>query len=432
MRNVCNTLLALGLCGALDLRADHFAAQNGQEPAWPYTSLNTAASNIQEALHAAADGATVWVDDGVYYAPPQAINNLGTNVVSITNAVALHSIHGHAAAIINGGGSNRCVDFSVAAASCAFGPAVLDGFTLTNGYSYIRGAGIQIYGYDDGTGIVRNCVISGNVVGKDTEYAYAGGGGIFSYNNVGFLPVISNCLVRGNRAENISSLTNTLSGGGIFMRALATIVDCNIEGNSSSYLGGGIYLSLPQTVMDRCKVVGNTAASGGGGIYLRGIGLDLRNCLVASNSAISGAGIFTYKAGAIPVYNCTFVSNVFQIGVDCLNGDFQNNIMESLIINAEATVTGYNNCLPSLPGVGEWNNTIVTTNNPGYIGFTDSAAGNYRLAPESPCVNAGNDQLEWLKDSRDLDRRRRIDRMYGLPDIGCYEYLPGGAIFGIR
>ncbi len=209
MRNIFNALLVLGLCGTVALRADHFVAQNGQEPVWPYTNLNTAASNIQEALHAAADGATVWVDDGVYYTPPNPSEQYGTNVVSITNAITLRSINGPAAAIINGGGSNRCVDIIVAAASCAFGPAVLDGFTLTNGYSYIRGAGIQIYGYDDGTGIVRNCVISGNVVGKDTEYPYAGGGGIFSYNNVGFQPVISNCLVRGNRAENISSLTNT-------------------------------------------------------------------------------------------------------------------------------------------------------------------------------------------------------------------------------
>ncbi len=186
------------------------------------------------------------------------------------------------------------------------------------------------------------------------------------------------------------------------------------------------------TLMDRCTVVGNTADSGGGGIYLRGASLDLRNCLVASNSAISGSGIFIYNTSVIPIYNCTFVSNLFQFGNTCNNGDLQNNIIESLTVSSGTTVTGYNNCLPSLPGVGEWNNTIVTTNNLDFVGFADSAAGNYRLTPESPCVNAGNDQLEWLKDSWDLDRHRRIDRVYGLPDIGCYEYLPGGTLFGLR
>ncbi len=71
----------------------------------------------------------------------------------------------------------------------------------------------------------------------------------------------------------------------------------------------------------------------------------------------------------------------------------QNNIDESLTVGSGTTVTGYNNCLPSLPGVGD-GTTIVTTNNLDFVGFADSAAGNYRLTPESPCVNAGNDQLQ--------------------------------------
>ena len=432
MQNLHKILFALLLCSAAGLRADHYVAQNGQQPEWPFTNMTTAASNIQDAVNAAVNGAVVWVDDGEYYTPPQATVNLGTNVVSITNAITLRSINGPAAAIINGGGSNRCVDINVAAASCAFGPAVLDGFTLTNGYSYIRGGGIQVYGYAVGTGIVQNCVISGNVIGKATEYAYAGGGGIFSYNSVGFSPVISNCLVRGNRSFNLSSLTNVAGGGGLWFRALGLVVDCTFTENETENVGGGIYLNVPRSVVDRCVVVSNTAIISGGGIYQRGISMDLRNCLVTHNSAPSGSGLFIYSTTVAPVYNCTFMSNRFQFGSSVLNGDMQNNIIEDMIVSAGTTVTGYNNCLSSMPAYGEWNNTIVTTNNPGHIGFVDTAAGNFRLIPASPCVNAGANQLDWLGGARDLDRHRRIDRFSGTPDIGCYEYIHSGSLFGLR
>ncbi len=431
MRKAVKSLLVLGLCSALHLRADHYVAQNGQEPEWPYATLNTAASNIQDAVNAATNGALVWVHAGEYYTPTNAVfADNGTSVVCISNAITLRSVNGAASTIIDGGGSNRCVYINVSAANCAFGPAILDGFTLTNGYSILRGAGVVIAGGAAGTGVVQNCVVSGNAVGKAIENAWAGGGGIYAYNSLGFIPVVSNCLVRGNRVFNVSVVTNGL-GGGIFLRVLGQVVDCTITENSSDGYGGGFYLNSPRSLLDRCLIVSNTAASGGG-LYARSTSMELRNCQIANNSAASGSGLFFYSFTNVPIYNCTFVNNTFQIGNQVANGDLRNNIIQSLIINADATITGYNNCLPSIPVVGEWNNTIVTTNNLDYVGFVNLAAGNYRLTPESPCVNVGNDQLEWLKDSRDLDRHQRIDRFYGLPDIGCYEYLPGGTVFGLR
>ncbi len=192
MRNIFNALLVLGLCGTVALRADHFVAQNGQEPVWPYTNLNTAASNIR-ALHAAADGATVWVDDGVYYTPPQSFRQYGTNVVSITNAaITLRSINGPAAAIINGGGSNESALISLSPRPVApSGRSLLDGFTHEQLFLYTRAAS-KFTVMTTRTGIVRNCVISGNVVASIPLRRRRD----VSYNNVGFQPVISNCLVR--------------------------------------------------------------------------------------------------------------------------------------------------------------------------------------------------------------------------------------------
>ena len=54
-----------------------------------------------------------------------------------------------------------------------------------------------------------------------------------------------------------------------------------------------------------------------------------------------------------------------------------------------------------------------------------AAAGNYRVRPSSPCVNAGVTQ-SWMSAGVDLDNYPRIDRFYGRVDIGAYEYRPTG------
>ena len=74
------TWLALALPAS---RADYYAAQNGQTPAGPYTSWETAASNIQDAVNAAANNSTVWVGAGRYTVPTNAVFYTTTNVVYI-------------------------------------------------------------------------------------------------------------------------------------------------------------------------------------------------------------------------------------------------------------------------------------------------------------------------------------------------------------
>jgi hypothetical protein len=68
------------------------------------------------------------------------------------------------------------------------------------------------------------------------------------------------------------------------------------------------------------------------------------------------------------------------------------------------------------------------TNDPCLVNL---AAGDYRLAPYSPCVNAGTN-LPWLAEDVDLDGRTRIDRFSRLVDMGCYEHVPQGMILNLR
>ncbi len=63
--------------------------------------------------------------------------------------------------------------------------------------------------------------------------------------------------------------------------------------------------------------------------------------------------------------------------------------------------------------------------------FADLAGGNYRLAPSSPCINGAATQDRGAA-ALDLDRHRRVDPFWRLPDMGCYEFRPPGTLVGFQ
>ncbi len=80
---------------------------------------------------------------------------------------------------------------------------------------------------------------------------------------------------------------------------------------------------------------------------------------------------------------------------------------------------------------GEWKISAVDgtgniTNDPFFI---DKDSGNWRLTPNSPCVNQGFNQ-DWMTNSYDLDNRIRI--RYGTVDMGAYELIYEGSIYMFR
>lgn len=62
--------------------------------------------------------------------------------------------------------------------------------------------------------------------------------------------------------------------------------------------------------------------------------------------------------------------------------------------------------------------------------FIDKDSGNWRLKPGSPCVNAG--VIRAGMQAVDIDGRRRLDKFSELLDMGCYEYVPSGVMFGFQ
>ena len=243
--------------------SDRYVNSSNPTPAEPYTTWETAATNIQQAVDAATDGDTIHVAPGVYdQEPGRKIPGYRlTNCVYVSKAVILRSEAGPEATIIQGRGMR-----------CAFldNQAVLDGFTLTGGgvlygqdilASDMRSSGVL----SRNSAVVTNCIISGNTG------TYGGGAGYVS---------LYNCRLTGNGAW---------IGGGAYR---STLHNCHLTGNAASDSGGGTI----ESTLDNCVLVGNHADSLAGGAW----GGTLYNCTIVSNTAGGSAG----------AYNATLINSI--------------------------------------------------------------------------------------------------------------------------
>lgn len=212
----------------------------GVNPSGEFTSWATAATNIQAAVSIATNNSLVLVASGHYRL---------TNQIVIASAITLRSDKNGA---LDPAGTildaqypsylNRCIYINNAA-------AVVEGFTLTNGYA----AATDLTGLGGGAylnlkGSVRNCVIAGN-------RAWKGGGGAYLHQG----GVLSGCTVVGNVA-----MTNDIGyGGGAYVSVPHTIAglitNCLFQGNSARR-GGGVNLGNDNETLGGSTLVGRIHA----------------------------------------------------------------------------------------------------------------------------------------------------------------------------
>ncbi|MCH7700181.1 MAG: hypothetical protein IID37_00710 [Planctomycetes bacterium] len=234
----------------------------------------------------------------------------------------------------------------------------ISGFTITNGgMTGTHAAGVHA----SGSAMVSHNVITNNVADKD-------GGGVTAWGNA---------VVRNNR---ITFNTSGDVGGGVAAVGNSLIIDNYIAFNHAATGGGGVGALYNSTVRNNTIVFNSTAGGGGnedgGGGILAGFFPVLQNNIVAFSS--DGIGIHVAVGSAVTAdFNCVFG-------------------------NLEGNYSG-----DAVPGPNDLNVDPQLDND------------GLHLQSSSPCVDAGDPDLDRLADETDIDHEDRIQNER--VDIGADE-----------
>jgi hypothetical protein len=262
-----------------------------------------------------------------------------------------------------------------------------------------------IYSAGSKNTVIRNCFIANNYVSN-----YCGG----VYNNSG-KTIIENSVITNNSAS---------SSGGVFSSGDITVSKCAITNNTSRGAGsngGGVILSGGKALIENSIVSGNTATYGAG--ISSQCDATIVNSVISKNN---GQGIYTSQS--MKLYN-NIISNNSSHGIrnvysttehQIINNDFYSNgtanfyqCNEYLGVNVTTNANG-DPCDP-------WYNITLDPK------FTNSAGGDFTITGDSPCIDAGVNEIEGYDSSiTDFFGYYRYWDGDGngseIVDIGFYEY----------
>jgi predicted outer membrane repeat protein len=264
---------------------------------------------------------------------------------------------------------------------------ILDGFTITKGWSAgisgsESGGGINI---NDGAGLhIHRCVIEDNTAG---DY----GGGVHVTASA---PTFTLCTMRNNGANGYGGGMAALFGSDV------KVISCVFTGNSAGN-GGGIAVKNYSllTVVNSDFHLNSTYSPGNG--FGGGIGVDraaeaiIINCTFAKNNASGNAGRGggfaqwnNEATGASVIKNCIFWGNAADTtGTEEI---YLEPIVGGTLTVAKSTVQG-----------GYFVGTDIDTANPEFVNYDSN---NFRLGCTSPCINAATTSfISSYTDEYDLD-----------------------------
>jgi predicted outer membrane repeat protein len=243
------------------------------------------------------------------------------------------------------------------------------------------------------------------------------GGALFGYtiNGTGSTVNIDQCTFSGNSVTNTAAAVGF--GGAIYQQNNTfTLTRSTINGNTSTYFGGGVWSSCKSGTIENCTFDNNKAQGGvdpnrgkfGGALFISGSIL-IDSCTISGNHAADwGGGIFAGTAKKITLDNTLLMNNT---GVNIFNGWNVNATLGRGKNNLQWPITrggGGPNDTPARPDIVFADAQLQPlTNNTGPTQTMAILAG-------SPAIDAGNDKTAPDTDQRGLPR-------VGTADIGAFE-----------
>jgi len=227
------------------------------------------------------------------------------------------------------------------------------------------------------------------------------------------------CVLAGFTIRN-GATPDGLEGGGIRgMGTQATIRHNRIVSNTSSSHGGGLYNC--DGLIEKNVIANNRALGSGGGGGLAGCDGDVENNLVFANTAAYGGGAY-WCFGRL-VNNTIFGNAATNVGESLGGGIFGADGLVNCIVwgntAPESPQTAALGALPSYCCIAAWTGSGNgnTARDPMFI---DAGGEDFRLAPASPCIDAGT-----AADAPAEDMAGTARPVGQGVDLGAYEYVGG-------
>ena len=256
-------------------------------------------------------------------------------------------------------------------------------------------------------------------------------------------------------AANVTTLSGQQSGSVVMVRtgrAASALSGFTIQGGTGTMVasvlkGGGVFCSLLSSPTISNNIVkSNTAAGGqGGGVYSDTASPSILDSVLTGNSATNG-GAIACSGGAPLIVNNTIVNNTAATNggamyfIGSSSPTTANNIVALNtfgIWRSGGTPTVKNNDVWQNTGYNYYGWSIDPTGSNGNISQDPQfvAPGDIHIGPDSPCLDAGSDDVAPTAGRLDIDAQ---DRKYGLHvEIGADElvqvvtpvFSPDGGVF---
>ncbi|MBN1638072.1 MAG: T9SS type A sorting domain-containing protein [Ignavibacteriales bacterium] len=345
--------------------------------------------SIQAAIEASVNKDTVLVEPNTYF---ENIDFKGKNIVLGSLFLTTNDTSIISQTIINGSASGSVVTIKNNEDSTA----MLIGFTIRNGKTEY-GGGIRI---QSASPTISNCIIRNNTV----EATNPLGAGIYMTNSHS---TIYSCEIMYNSANGIN--TSNGWGGGIastHSSDTVTIVNCKIHHNQVTSIYGGIGLANTKAKIIGCEITNNFCYSSGSGIGCQDSELQLINSTIANNKAVSRNDALFFIRSSPVIQNCVIWYNLDNNGYSNIYG--WGGTPEIFFSNIQ----------------GGYDTLSVMDLEPM---FADTAAGDFRLKENSPCIDAGDPDTSGLHlPIHDLFGNLRLQDGNGdgisIVDIGAHEF----------